>query len=679
MKVFGSLVSLLLFLPVFSPSLTWGAKCASSASGPWSSPSTWSCGSVPTFGSYSAVINSGHTVTIDDSRTIPPTVIGTTVSGGTAILVMGHPTDDITVTAAGPLVLMTTYSKNSNLTLNAGTTLAMGPNSLIMGGAGITTTARWDFVMDGTAQRRVLLSGSGVLASPGGTVSRGAINWRYATVDGFDGGSNILLAYHGVTLANCLFTGVGVWSFGGVASPIAPASPLDMSNTDFRTGKGITFFLAAGYPTGLRSVRSSTFVSAATSVTRPVLTFQGLSAYGGYLTFTDSLFYHYRVVELNTGKNSYERCAFYTGPSDDGGSSQLMSLHGGGTVVRTSLIYVSNVNSHGFLGGQATTTLGVDLYDNLVVENHSNWDTANLFIPARHAGTTMTNVLTIGTGMMPITSGLTGSCTVASAAVNSYRNNTFTWSGGGYYWENGTPGTPQNGTNSYKNNLHYAVAASRTAMMEGTSAGPRVGGHLDEADNNGFFRTAGITTPFIANLALANWQEESRGTLAYLSPTSFSISGGDFTGGYTADIPLSVRLGDKRAWVKTAATTPSSYSGGITTVYLNPRYAALTAELTQLYYVASEKAYGTQWGNHDVVADPSFSAPDRNLTAYTGTTPVAFFDELARMNGFDVTGTPASRSNSWSVPDAMAWIREGFTPTNPLFATAGEGGGTLAV
>ena len=380
---------------------------------------------------------------------------------------------------------------------------------------------------------------------------------------------------------------------------------------------------------------------------------------------------------MNTGRNSYDRCAFYAGPSSDGGSSHIMLLHGGGSTVKNSLAYVSNVNNHGFIGGATTTPLGADLFDNLVMENLYNWNSANLFIPARHAGTTVRNVLTIGTGMMPITVGLRASAAAASSAVNSYVNNTFTSSGNGYYWENGTPGTPQNGTNIYRNNLHYATETSTAGMLEGSSTGPGSGGHLDDADYNGFFRAAGVTTPLIANLALANWQEETRGSISYVSPTSFTITGVDVTGTYTAGKPLSIRIGDKRAWVRTDGAAPSTFAGGVTTVNLNPLYAALTAGLTQVYYHTSDKVYGVEWGAHDIIADPKFKDPTRTLSRYTGSTAVALFEELVKGNGFDVAGNPAVRSTSWSTTDAMAWLREGFMPTNPVLATAADNGGPI--
>ena len=286
--VLSVLVTLLL---LSLPSLSWSAKCSSSASGLWSSPSTWACGEVPVFGTYSAVVSSGHTVTIDDSRTIPATMVGTLAAGKTGQLVVGHPANDITVTAAGPLVLMTNTNINSRLTLTAGTTLDMGANPLVLG-ANLATTARWDFLIRGTAERRVSVTGSGSIASPTGSLTRGGIDWQYATIDGFGGSANNLNAYHGVILDNCLFKGAGEWSFGGAASRIDPASPLSVSNTDFRTGKGIKFFLTSGVPTGVRSVSRTTFVSSANGSPRPFLTIQANIAYGGYLTFTDCVFYH---------------------------------------------------------------------------------------------------------------------------------------------------------------------------------------------------------------------------------------------------------------------------------------------------------------------------------------------------------------------------------------------------
>jgi hypothetical protein len=392
------------------------------------------------------------------------------------------------------------------------------------------------------------------------------------------------------------------------------------------------------------------------------------------LTGSGNTFYHYRIIELNSrGNTFFGGSAIYIGPHSDV-NSETASLHGGGSEFDGSVIVSENENNHGLHGGLGATATGINTLKNSVVENVYSTDTANLWIPSLHAGSAVYNNLFIGSGFQPITTGLKGSKTVASSAQHDYYSNTFAGLGNGLYWEHGSAGTPQNGTTNYKNNLHFAQQTGTMAMVEGNT-GPSAD-IVDYLDNNAFFAGTSGNDNYHA-IAVSNWTEETRGVIAYVSATSFTIAGVDLTTTYTAGKVLSIRLDTKKAWVKCHATTPSTFSGGNTTVTLDATFGALTVALSQVYYQSSLKTLGTDAGagGSDLPnVDPQFVDATRTVASYTGTTRAALFEELSKNNGFDIAGNPASRSNSWSVSDAIAYIKSGFTPTNMALATAGEGG-----
>ena len=682
------LLIILFCLALLLPVSAWGASCTNVKTGTWATYSTWSSATcrhtdkpVPgsgAFANYSAIIKSGTVVTVDDSRTIYTTCIGTAVSGQIGHLIFDGGANDITITSAGSLTFTVNTNTTSKLTLNAGVTWDLGTWLIIAGTNNVYDVPRWDWLINGTAERRVIVNSSRYIYALG-TFSRGAINWNYATLNGFTAGTNTLNLYYGVTLKNCLFksASANTWTFGTTVTRIRTAAPIDIANTDFRTAGNVIFFTEAGAATGTRLVKDSTFATTATTSSRPTLTIQGNDRWGGRLTFDHCVFYHYHITETNSAGNTFNNCAFYIGPHS-AGASEIIGHGGDGDTITNNLFYTSNNNNHGFMGSSVTSgvvPLGPNTYRNNVVENVYNTDTANIIIPSTTAGITVENNLFIGTGLNAVTFGLRGGKAVATSAVNTITNNTFSWWGSGYYWEHGTAGTPQNGTNIFKNNLMYANLNTVFGMIEGNT-GPSTG-QLDDADYNAFYRTG--TTPYIRNMALANWTEETRGTLTYLSATSFRVAGVDVTGTYTAGKVLSIRIGTKRAWVKCHATTPSAYSGGDTTVTLAADYGALTSGLTAIYYTNSNKTYGVDdgWGLHDLYANPNFLDSSRLLSGYTGSTAVAFFDELVKLNGYDTSGTTASRSNSWSVVEAITWLKGGYTPTNPVFATASDTGSYL--
>lgn len=642
----------------------------------WSDTAAWVGGVLPDLALDTAVIAGSAIITISDSRTIPATTVGAAPNGTAQLLIA----NGITATAGGTLILSSFNDHNSKLILGAGSTLDMQGYNLQQGGnETYSVTSRFDVIANGTAGARATITGTGriIIGATSAAFVRGMWDLNYCDVVGFGGGANNLALYHGVNLNHTLFKCTSALTLGDVSAlgKIALASNINVANTDFRSSAAIGICLVAGTPTGTRNWSNSTVAfTGATTAAPPAFTVSGDAAYGGYLTGSGNTFYHYRIVETNARGNTFlGGSAIYIGPHSDV-NSETVSLNGGGSELDASLIVSENQNNHGLQGGTGTTVTGINTLKNSVVENVYNTDTANMWIPALHAGSAVYNNLFIGSGFQSITTGLKGSKTAASSAQHDYYNNTFAGLGSGLYWEHGTAGTPQNGTTNYKNNLHVAQLTGTMAMVDG-NVGPSAD-IADYLDNNAFFAGTSGNANYHA-IAVSNWTEETRGALAYVSATSFTVAGVDLTTTYTAGKVLSIRLGTQKAWVKCDATTPSTFSGGNTTVTLDATFGALTAGLTQVYYQSSLKTLGTDAGagGSDLVdVDPQFVDATRTVASYTGTTRAALFEELAKNNGFDIAGNPASRSNAWSVSDAIAYIKAGFTPTNMTLATAGEGG-----
>ena len=121
------LLIILFCLALLLPVSAWGASCTNVKTGTWATYSTWSSATcrhtdkpVPgsgAFANYSAIIKSGTVVTVDDSRTIYTTCIGTAVSGQIGHLIFDGGANDITITSAGSLTFTVNTNTTSKLTL----------------------------------------------------------------------------------------------------------------------------------------------------------------------------------------------------------------------------------------------------------------------------------------------------------------------------------------------------------------------------------------------------------------------------------------------------------------------------------------------------------------------------------------------------------------------------------
>jgi len=622
---------------------SWGATITTTGTGDYSSTTPnapWPSGTIPDYTVDTVVVASGHTLTISDNRTVPAITVGAGSSGTAQLLIA----DGVTVTASGTLILSSFNNHNSQLIIGAGSTLDMQGYNLQQGGnETYATTSRFDVIVNGTAQARSTITGTGriIIGPTSGAFVRGAWDLNYCTITGFAGGANNLAVYHGYSSNHALWKLTTALTIGDVSAlgKLALTSPLNVVNSDFRSSAAIGLCLVEGTPTGTRNWSDTTIANTGLTTAAPIaFTISGAVAYGGYIAGSGNTFYHVRIVESNSKGNTFlSGSAIYIGPHSDV-NSETVSLNGGESIVDGSVIVSENENNHGLQGGTGVTATGTNILRNSVLESVYNTDTANMWIPGRFTSSVVNNNLFIGSGFQSITTGLKGSKTLASAATHEYSNNLFAGLGSGLYWEFGTAGTPQNGTTNYKNNLHYAQATGTMAMVEGNS-GPSAD-VADYLDYNAFYAGATGNANY-HNIAVSNWTEETRGAIAYVSATSFTVAGVDLTTTYTAGKVLSIRIGTAKAWVKCHASTPSTFSGGNTTVTLDATFGALTAGLTQVYYQSSLKTLGTDAGagaNDLLDVDPQFVDPTVTVAGYTGTTREAFFAELAKNNGCDIVG-----------------------------------------
>ena len=134
------------------------ATCNSNGTGNWGNAGTWACGRVPISGTDTAVILSGHTVTVAANATIDTVTInagGTVVvnSGMTWTIINGTAVNDVTVN--GTLTVSGIINNAGAITRNTGGTITFGAGSTYQHNqnGGVIPTATWN------ATSTVLVSG----------------------------------------------------------------------------------------------------------------------------------------------------------------------------------------------------------------------------------------------------------------------------------------------------------------------------------------------------------------------------------------------------------------------------------------------------------------------------------------------------------------------------------------
>ena len=214
------------------------AAITSAQSGNWSATATWVGGVVPDPVLDIAIIGAGHTVTLNDSRTIPPTTIESL--GG---LVQGT---GVTTTLGGTLTVGNGAAKDGTFTFGAGSTLAMGANNIVLNNCKLRSNSlsgAWA-VVTGTA---AIVMGAAHTAPKQDVVfayvsfqNTGAITFAAAGTSG-TGLTNQ------IDILNNVFVGTGTITLG-LAGWTPLATTIKCNYSDFRSigGAGILITGVAG-------------------------------------------------------------------------------------------------------------------------------------------------------------------------------------------------------------------------------------------------------------------------------------------------------------------------------------------------------------------------------------------------------------------------------------------------
>jgi len=215
------------------------AVCTSLGTGNWSAGGNWSCGHAPTAGVDSAVIASGHIVTVDTAATCTALTLNAAgVSNG--ITISGA--NSLTVTGAISFALPTAAGVTSQINVGAGSVSAgsvsdtsnnnsnrfTGFNNITTGS--LTVTGNYTGVGTGSGPR-VVLAGAGMVTIGG--------NFTLGTFTGFAGSTT---SFGGtVTIAN--FTpSTGTFNYNGGVQTLKAATyqNLTLSGSGAKTITGVT-------------------------------------------------------------------------------------------------------------------------------------------------------------------------------------------------------------------------------------------------------------------------------------------------------------------------------------------------------------------------------------------------------------------------------------------------------
>ena len=219
---------LILIILTLCSAQAWGAAYTSCGSGNWSAPATWNdgvlgCGltiTVPGVGD-TATILATHTVTVDDTRTIPSTTAEGTLVQGTGVV----------TTLGGILTVGNGSTEDGHFTFGGGSTLAMGANNLVLNNCFLRSNA--------TSGNWTIITGTGaitmgaVYSAPKQDIILSYVshqntgNITYAA-----GGTSGTGETNQINIQHCVFSGTGIVTIGQAGW--TPASTvITVNNNDF--------------------------------------------------------------------------------------------------------------------------------------------------------------------------------------------------------------------------------------------------------------------------------------------------------------------------------------------------------------------------------------------------------------------------------------------------------------
>jgi len=651
------------------------AAFTSNATGNWSASgqTTWAEAGVPGNGD-TVTIATGHTITVDANTTV-----GNSPAAGNTVLTI-----------------------NGALVVSASVTLTVRGDTSITTAKTITVNAGGTWKFDATAAAaptttfyKVLLNGSGTFAANGSSGTRctitsdvtgGAATGYFTRVSSSSG--LVTIAYTDCTnLGNSSTTvkySFSLWP--------GSAQTVSFDNCAFSNCGGI--YIESLAATGILTITNNAFTSSPTSA-RYALNVQQTAPTTGTRTITGNVIDRPVVFGTPAGMTvtnnviysvdtTYAPLTLTAGaaPADFSGNliyadahADVMALNSLGTYANNYFISNRTTNPH-FVGG-TTASAGTVTLEGNIFEHLGTDGTGDCILPQAAAGVASTwdvkqNIVLPNAG--GVTSGALLTylrANTASLTISITRNTYFMGAQGVKIWEGGYTRTGL--LSRFANNLawdtsergfllYHSDAATQESEFTGTAdAGSDADTLVDAANTFPDFTTLG--TWYLKMTSGAN-NGLSRLVSGWTSASTIScsafpnvISAGDTFALIPIDIGDPADLDYNGAWNHDPTTTLYDGAG------LN------AAAATGGYHMLAVSA---ALGVHDVNADPDFVDSARDLAAWdtalggAGTAANAL-TELRKRNS-------AGYDTDYNVAALVAWVKEGFGPTNSLLRAAGDPG-----
>lgn len=698
---------LVLFLLCVSARAVFSTAYNTTGSGNWSATATWTTGAcggaaaaaVPGSGD-TATICAGHTVTLTDNRTI-----GTSGATGTNALVVAGTGGVLTINAGNTLTMQ------GDLTYNQGTTLNINGNITFDPPAASTYRIKQD-AASGSGTPTINITGVPGTEVVITTDARGGGNfffddnghaepsttWTYFQVSNCGSASQNCVAF---TLDQA---GSGAnWSHGQFLTTGAinytPHSGTNLlwDTLDFRncldTGSARCVLISSG---STPTTSLFTNITAYSSTPKQFAIFIPSAQVGKSIARGDASnvpgFYGYNV-ELDFGSNHngrIVRSSFWVmdagAPNDALNTDGLTSTTAQDSVTYTNINNIHNIVDQGNAGsGSAMLVQGFVCDGNARAAGGQG-----TFIVENSTGISKNNIAINGCGSVMNT--------VASAGIITELNDTSYGVYGFYVGETQGAATQLGGT---RNNLYMYPGTSPTVHCTPSGAasncdGVHQGGSVfirqsaaltNWWDYNGFFGMAGSgdagassagTPALLPNATLGgipSYVEFPTSAVNSISNSVMTFSGLNVTCStcnFQAGGENSVQVGDYLSDQTQASKAYSQVTGVTSATVLT---VASTSGMVsgdsfgvfKSYTNQAGKTYGTDWGTHDPHIFPQFTDSTRTITTWdtslggAGTT-ASVGQNVMKLNGFDINGAAATYNASYSVFNALSYVRVGFTP-----------------
>jgi hypothetical protein len=704
---------LLILISILSVNTVQAAKCTSTATGNWSAPSTWSgCGGtgVPgtgAFANYSAVVHGGHTVTLDDTRTIYATNVGDTTANP-AILTIGNNTTPITITMQGDMKWFvnnaaSTVNMNSGAGLTINMSTALIPDVYFIPGDWNAGLATWNIT--GTPTQRVYINGvtghSGFHTLYSGFSTNTDVYWDYVSMIDLVPNqtpyrySNLIqsgqTANRTVSINHSLFKNCG-YIVIGINQGQSASLNIKVKNSDFRemTAAGATnagTIMIPGF--GLQFAKLSTNVTGEVSLENNTFYGSAAAVFATGATTTISGNVYYDGVTWMTSPITETNATYYLSSNIASGSAAFFARLGSKMI--NSLFFSDSPNTH-WMATSAATGAPFEFAYNVVdsLDAMDNFDMTFNSFDIHH------NYF-IGPIQAIEIHGTLGATTEAGV-VSRWWNNTYiphTPSCGlsylGLFSRHELAGTYSN----YQiwNNLFIDESSDSCTqyMISGTMLGTGEMFSYKYLDYNAFYtsKTDKTTAKFV------DYTVSRVPTVSTPVPTNVGVNDISIGQNYNqaATIVYDIKIIDGSstpntyAWRKDggtwSTTTPVSTAYVTIDNQIAVKWGATTGHTTNgtWTFTASYLTRGQDgFAAHDIPAtalnNPGFASGGTNrIFNYNGlSTRLALIQEMMKKNGHDYSGNPTTFNSLYEASLIKAWIVSQNIPTNAQLIGTGRDG-----